>query len=170
MGATAKCGANAGAAGESEIIRTAVEELLRFESPIQYTARIVKDEAEICGTRLRRGQTILCMLGAANRDAHQFKEPDQLESETSEQRASGIWSGRAFQHRKPTSPAGRAGGNFADGATVSGDESDKAATKLGSKFWVPRIENPSCGVVICGCIRSNFNGYRPVRIASQSAH
>ncbi len=61
-----------------EIIRTAVEELLRFESPIQYTARIVKDEAEICGTRLRRGQTILCMLGAANRDAQQFKEPDQL--------------------------------------------------------------------------------------------
>jgi cytochrome P450 len=61
-----------------EIIRTAVEELLRFESPIQYTARIVKDEAEICGIRLRRGQTILCMLGAANRDAHQFKEPDLL--------------------------------------------------------------------------------------------
>jgi cytochrome P450 len=61
-----------------EIIRTAVEELLRFESPIQYTARIVKDEAEICATRLRRGQTILCMLGAANRDAQQFKEPDRL--------------------------------------------------------------------------------------------
>jgi cytochrome P450 len=61
-----------------EIIRTSVEELLRFESPIQYTARIVKDEIEICGTRLRRGQTILCMLGAANRDAHQFKDPDRL--------------------------------------------------------------------------------------------
>lgn len=61
-----------------EIIRTSVEELLRFESPIQYTARIVKEEIEICGTRLRRGQTILCMLGAANRDAHQFKDPDRL--------------------------------------------------------------------------------------------
>ncbi|MGB6430073.1 MAG: cytochrome P450 [Candidatus Acidiferrales bacterium] len=61
-----------------EIIRTAVEEMLRYESPIQYTARIVKDEAEICGVRLRRGQTILCMLGAANRDAEQFDEPDRL--------------------------------------------------------------------------------------------
>jgi cytochrome P450 len=61
-----------------EIIRTSVEELLRYESPIQYTARIVKDEVEICGMKLRRGQTILCMLGAANRDAHQFKEPDRL--------------------------------------------------------------------------------------------
>lgn len=61
-----------------EIIRAAVEEILRYESPIQYTARMVKDEAEICGQRLRKGQTILCMLGAANRDAQQFKEPDRL--------------------------------------------------------------------------------------------
>jgi cytochrome P450 len=61
-----------------DIIRTAVEEILRYESPIQYTARMVKDEAEICGQRLRKGQTILCMLGAANRDAQQFKEPDRL--------------------------------------------------------------------------------------------
>jgi cytochrome P450 len=61
-----------------EIIRTAVEELLRYESPIQYTARIVKNEVEICGVLLRRGQTILCMLGAANRDAQQFSEPDSL--------------------------------------------------------------------------------------------
>ncbi|MFY9752011.1 MAG: cytochrome P450 [Candidatus Acidiferrales bacterium] len=61
-----------------EMIRTAVEELLRFESPIQYTARTVKEEAEICGVRLRRGQVLLCMLGAANRDARQFKDPDRL--------------------------------------------------------------------------------------------
>lgn len=61
-----------------EMIRTAVEELLRFESPIQYTARLTKEDMDVCGVRIRRGQPILCMLGAANRDAQQFKDPDRL--------------------------------------------------------------------------------------------
>jgi len=61
-----------------EQIRTAVEELLRYESPVQYTARITKEEMEICGVQLRAGETVLFMLGAANRDPNQFKEPDRL--------------------------------------------------------------------------------------------
>lgn len=64
---------------DPELIRTAVEELLRYESPIQYTARVVKEEMEICGRRIPRRQTILCMLGAANRDSKQFRNPDKLD-------------------------------------------------------------------------------------------
>lgn len=64
---------------EPEQIRTAVEEFLRYESPIQYTARVALEEIEICGRRIPKRQTILCMLGAANRDAKQFKEPDRLD-------------------------------------------------------------------------------------------
>lgn len=60
------------------LIRTAVEEFLRFESPIQYTARVAKEDIELCGVRIPRRQTILCMLGAANRDPKQFKDPDTL--------------------------------------------------------------------------------------------
>ncbi len=60
------------------LIRTAVEEFLRFESPIQYTARVAKEDVEICGVRIPQRQTIWCMLGAANRDPKQFKEPDTL--------------------------------------------------------------------------------------------
>ncbi len=62
-----------------EQIRTAVEELLRYESPIQYTARVVKEELEICDRRIPKRQTILCMLGAANRDPRQFEDPDRLD-------------------------------------------------------------------------------------------
>src|SRR5579863_8735004 len=62
-----------------EMIRTAVEELLRYESPVQFTARVLKDDIEVCGQRIRKGWTVLCMLGAANRDPKQFKEPDQLD-------------------------------------------------------------------------------------------
>ena len=60
------------------IIRTAVEEFLRFESPIQYTARVAKENIDLCGVRIPKRQTILCMLGAANRDPKQFKDPDIL--------------------------------------------------------------------------------------------
>jgi cytochrome P450 len=62
-----------------ELIRSAVEELLRYESPVQFSARVAKDEMEICGVQVRRGQAILFMLGAANRDPQQFKEPDHLD-------------------------------------------------------------------------------------------
>jgi hypothetical protein len=62
-----------------EIIRTAVEELLRFESPVQFTARVLKEDIEVCGQRIPRKWSILCMLGAANRDPKKFKDPNRLD-------------------------------------------------------------------------------------------
>jgi hypothetical protein len=61
------------------LIRSAVEEFLRFESPIQYTARVAKEDIELCGVRIPKRQTILCMLGAANRDPKRFTDPDTLD-------------------------------------------------------------------------------------------
>jgi cytochrome P450 len=61
-----------------EMIRSGVEELLRYESPIQYTARIVKEEMQLCGVRLRQGEVVAFMLGAANRDPQQFRDPTRL--------------------------------------------------------------------------------------------
>ena len=62
-----------------EIIRSAVEELLRYESPVQFTARVLKEDIEVCGQRIPKGWTVQCMLGAANRDPKQFEEPDRLD-------------------------------------------------------------------------------------------
>ena len=62
-----------------EMIRSAVEEILRYESPVQFTARILKEDIEVCGQRIPKRWSILCMLGAANRDPKQFKEPDRLD-------------------------------------------------------------------------------------------
>ena len=62
-----------------EMIRSAVEELLRYESPVQFTARVLKEDIEVCGQQIRKGWTVLCMLGAANRDPKQFKEPNHLD-------------------------------------------------------------------------------------------
>src|SRR5271170_7993213 len=61
-----------------EGIRAAVEEILRYESPVQFTARVLKEDIEVCGQRIPKSWTILCMLGAANRDPKQFNEPNQL--------------------------------------------------------------------------------------------
>ena len=61
------------------MIRSAVEELLRYESPVQFTARVLKEDIEVCGQRIPKKWTILCMLGAANRDPKRFKDPNQLD-------------------------------------------------------------------------------------------
>jgi len=62
-----------------EMIRTAVEEILRYESPVQFTARVLKEDVEICGQHIPKKWSVLCMLGAANRDPKRFKDPDQLD-------------------------------------------------------------------------------------------
>jgi cytochrome P450 len=62
-----------------DMIRTAVEELLRYESPVHFTARVLKEDIEICGQHIPRKWTVLCMLGAANRDPKRFKDPNQLD-------------------------------------------------------------------------------------------
>jgi len=61
------------------MIRSAVEELLRYESPVQFTARVLKEDIEVCGQRVPKKWSILCMLGAANRDPKRFKDPNQLD-------------------------------------------------------------------------------------------
>jgi len=64
---------------EPAIIPLAVEELLRYDSPTQATFRSAGEDFELRGQHLRRGDPVLLMLGSANRDASQFREPDALD-------------------------------------------------------------------------------------------
>ena len=57
----------------------AVNELLRYESPVQFTSRLSPGALEIGGQRLEKGQNILLCLGAANRDPERFADPDRLD-------------------------------------------------------------------------------------------
>ena len=61
-----------------ELIRSAIEELLRYESPVQYTARIALEDVDICGVRLPRGEPLMFLIAAANRDPQRFEDPDRL--------------------------------------------------------------------------------------------
>ena len=60
-------------------IPTAVEELLRFDSPVQTDFRYALADCEVNGFPVRRGQNIVLLLGAANRDSEVFENPDRLE-------------------------------------------------------------------------------------------
>jgi len=63
-----------------EYLSTAVEEILRFESPTQRTTyRITTEDCEIGGKKLHKGEQFGAILGAANRDPALFPEPDKFD-------------------------------------------------------------------------------------------
>src|SRR5438067_7683630 len=64
---------------EPAMVSTAVEELLRYDSPVQMTGRIALEPVEIRGKTIERGQWILPLLGAANHDPSQFNHPESLD-------------------------------------------------------------------------------------------
>lgn len=62
-----------------ERIPGALEELLRYDGPVQLTSRMVTEDRDFRGHRLRRGQQLVLVLAAANRDPEQFADPDRLD-------------------------------------------------------------------------------------------
>ncbi len=58
---------------------TAVEEFLRFDSPLQYFERTAINECEISGVTVKQGQKIVSLLGSANRDESVFEKADQFD-------------------------------------------------------------------------------------------
>jgi cytochrome P450 len=64
---------------DPSLIPTAVEELLRYDGPVQGTGRVATEPMEIDGHTIETGTAVLCMLAAANRDPAQFERPDELD-------------------------------------------------------------------------------------------
>jgi cytochrome P450 len=61
------------------LLPTAVEEFLRFDSPVQLTDRVAIEDCEFDGWRVTKGTIVAVILGAANRDAERFPDPDRLD-------------------------------------------------------------------------------------------
>ena len=64
---------------EPDLLDPAIDELLRYDSPVQLDGRVVREDLEMGGKRLRAGQKVVALLGAANRDPAAFENPDALE-------------------------------------------------------------------------------------------
>jgi len=61
------------------LIPSAVEELLRYEAPSQYTTRLAPEDCEVGGKRIQKGQATIAIMAAANRDPERFPDPDRID-------------------------------------------------------------------------------------------
>jgi cytochrome P450 len=61
------------------LIASAVEELLRYDGPVQRTARVPAEDVAIGGRTIPKGEMVMPFIGAADRDPAQFPEPDRLD-------------------------------------------------------------------------------------------
>jgi cytochrome P450 len=64
---------------DPSLIESAIEEFLRFETPVQVTGRVAREDVEVGSKVIRKGQPVGLLLGAANRDPDQFPDPDRLD-------------------------------------------------------------------------------------------
>jgi cytochrome P450 len=65
---------------DPSLMASAVEELLRFDSPVERTiTRWVASDTELGGKTLRRGELVIAVVGSANRDSKQFSNSDSLD-------------------------------------------------------------------------------------------
>lgn len=65
--------------GNLQIMPAAVEELLRYESPSQHTARLAPDDLMLGGKQIRKRQAVIAVMAAGNRDPGRFPDPDRLD-------------------------------------------------------------------------------------------
>jgi len=64
---------------DPSVMTSAIEEMLRYDAPVQATSRFVLEDVELNGHQVKAGEQVIAVLGAANRDPVQFEEPDRLD-------------------------------------------------------------------------------------------
>lgn len=78
------------------LLPSAVDECLRYESPIQLTDRAVVEDCELAGQPLRRNQMVAVVLAAANRDPAHFPDPERFDVGRSDNRHLAFGQGHHF--------------------------------------------------------------------------
>jgi cytochrome P450 len=78
------------------LMSSAVEELLRYDSPVQTDARTAMEDHELDGRPIRKGQGVVILIGAANHDPQAFPDPERLD--ITRNKNSHISFGRGIHH------------------------------------------------------------------------
>jgi hypothetical protein len=60
------------------LVPAAIEEMLRYDSPVQLTARIATEDVEVGGGLIGAGRAVVALIGGANRDPEVFEQPDEF--------------------------------------------------------------------------------------------
>ena len=71
---------------DRSLVRTGVEEMLRYDPPVQLTARIALEDIALSAGVLRKGEQAVLLLGSANRDPEQFPDPERFDVARAENR------------------------------------------------------------------------------------
>ena len=79
--------------GDASQVEGAVEELLRWETPVVAVPRVVKQECEVAGVTIREGEMVTLLLGAANVDSAEFECPETVDFSRSRNRQIAFGSG-----------------------------------------------------------------------------
>jgi cytochrome P450 len=64
---------------DRSLVPTALDEILRFDAPLQLVSRVASEAVQFGGQTIRRGRVVHLLLGSANRDPRQFADPDRLD-------------------------------------------------------------------------------------------
>jgi cytochrome P450 len=64
---------------DPSLIPPALEESMRFDGAVHFLTRVAREDLEVSGQVIRRGQVIYPLLGAANRDPAPFRDPDHFD-------------------------------------------------------------------------------------------
>ncbi len=78
------------------LITSAVEEIMRYDNPVQVVYRSAAEEVELGGKRIGQGQLVNLVVGAANRDPAQFEAPDRFDLSRRESKQVGLGLGIHF--------------------------------------------------------------------------
>ena len=78
------------------LIDSTIEEMLRYDCPVQWTSRATGEPIEIAGVTIPAGQIVLGCVGAANRDPEKFESPDEFNITRKENRHLSFGTGIHF--------------------------------------------------------------------------
>jgi cytochrome P450 len=137
---------------DPSLIPYAVEELLRWVTPVQWLGRVATESFELDGVRIEAGQTVFPVLAAANRDPEVFADPDRLD----------VTRGDAKEHL-----ALGFGPHFCIGNALARLEGTVAFTTLATSF--PGIELAADDLVWKGNAMLRGLTALPVRLGSDHA-
>jgi pimeloyl-[acyl-carrier protein] synthase len=111
---------------DRSLVRSAIEEVVRYESPVARQPRLVTQDLSLDGVAIRKGEMLFQMLNAANRDPTHFQDPDVFRID-----------------RNPNQHVGFGfGAHFCIGAPLARAEGEIAFTALLERFPTLRMDDP----------------------------
>ena len=132
---------------EPRLVPNAVEEGLRYESPVQMLGREAAEDVAVGGIPVSKGEHVMVLIGAANRDPAVFPDPDRFDVTRDEYRPPGLRRRAALLPGCGPGPAGGAAGGGDPGPRITPPAPGRGQGGLAAVSGVPRVAEPGGDVL-----------------------